>query len=65
MNWSSNAVYEGKLIADTTVENHNINDDFSVLLFMNTAHCNMGESCESDNVVKINFIIIFIYYLYI
>jgi superfamily I DNA and/or RNA helicase len=51
MNWSSEAVYEGQLRAADIVRNHTLNNDSNsqeipVLLFVDTAFCNLGENIE-------------------
>ena len=53
MEWSSKEVYQGKLIADQSVENHNLfdlrdrkdeKDEAKVLEIIDTAGCQMGEN---------------------
>ena len=54
MQWSSDCVYKGMLIADASVKEHSINDfskhegKYPVLLFVDTDGSNMGENIPID-----------------
>ena len=66
-NWSSNEMYEGKLIADKSVADQNLMEkkqkaigqskyDITIfskpLLMIDTAGCYAGESIEEDNIIQ-------------